>query len=66
MYQKRTDWPSSNGTAWAAEVSDQQWRDVLGVRKVQGERLDRAYLQRMAGELGVGDLLQRAIEASGR
>lgn len=47
------------------EVSDRQWQDVLGVLKVQGERIDRAYLQQMADELGVGDLLQRAIEDAG-
>jgi hypothetical protein len=43
------------------EVSDRQWRDVLGVVAVQGARLDREHLGRWAEELGVADLLARAL-----
>ena len=46
----------------AGESSDRQWRDVLGVLKVQGEHLDFEYMRRMAASLSVADLLSRALE----
>ncbi len=42
------------------EVSDKQWGDVLGVMKTQTDRLDAAYLDKWAPEIGVKDLLDRA------
>ncbi len=46
------------------EVSDRQWRDILGVMSVRAGDLDLAYLQRWANELQVADLLERALQAS--
>jgi len=43
------------------EVSERQWRDVLGVMKAQGPLLDKAHLRRWAAELEVSDLLERAF-----
>ncbi len=46
------------------EISDRQWRDILGVLKVQAGRLDLDYLRHWAAELKVADLLQRALKES--
>jgi hypothetical protein len=48
-----------------AEVSERQWRDVIGVMEVQADRLDRAYLEHWADQLGVSDLLERALTHAG-
>ena len=48
------------------EVSDRQWRDILGVMKVQAEKLDLEYLQRGARLLKVTDLLERALQEAGK
>jgi hypothetical protein len=45
------------------EVSDRQWGDVLGCLRAGGR--DLAYLRQWAGELGVADLLERALDAVG-
>lgn len=46
-------------------VSDRQWRDLVSVLKVQGERLDRTYLNEWAARLEVTDLLRRALGDAG-
>lgn len=48
------------------EVSDRQWRDLLGVMEVQGPRLDLAFLREWADRIGVTALLTRAFEEAGR
>jgi len=45
--------------------SQRQWRDVLGVMKLQGDRLDFEYLQKWAKELSLSDLLETACTESG-
>lgn len=44
------------------EVSERQWQDVMGILRAQGEELDLDYLRRWAANLGIDDLLQRALE----
>ena len=47
------------------DVSERQWCDVLGVMKVQADRLDLAYLRKWAVQLNISDLLERAIKEAG-
>jgi hypothetical protein len=47
------------------EVSERQWRDVLGVLHAQHGQLDVARLDAWAERLGVADLLARAREQAG-
>lgn len=46
-------------------VSERQLADVLGVLKVQRERLDLAYLREWAARLGVLDLLEELLLEAG-
>lgn len=47
------------------EVSERQWRDILGVMKIRADELDLAYLRKWAGELKIADLLERALKEAG-
>lgn len=46
-------------------VSERQWTDAIQVLKVRGSVLDRSYMQQLAAELGVEDLLARALGDAG-
>ncbi len=52
----KLDWYRQGG-----QVSERQWRDVLGVLRVQGNTLDMDYLRGQAAALGVADLLEQAV-----
>lgn len=45
--------------------SEKQWRDVLGVLKVQGEIEGFAYLMQWAERLGLVDAIAQALIAAG-
>ncbi len=44
------------------EVSDRQWSDVRGIREVQGEKLDRSYLEYWGPHLNIADLVARLLQ----
>jgi hypothetical protein len=46
------------------EVSERQWRDILGVLKTRTGELDLGYLEKWADELELADLLERAQQAA--
>ncbi|HET6594043.1 MAG TPA: DUF6036 family nucleotidyltransferase [Anaerolineales bacterium] len=46
------------------EVSDRQWRDIIGVLKTRAGELDLEYLRQWASELHVNDLLERVLKES--
>ena len=47
-------------------VSDRQWQDLVGVLKVQGNRIDRAYLDAWATALDLRELLAEAVTEAGQ
>ncbi len=52
----KLDWMRQSGGQ-----SEQQLRDILGVIAVQGDRLDRAYLEATAAALGLAEELRRLL-----
>lgn len=46
-------------------VSDQQWKDILGVLKVQSGKLNVEYLKYWASELDLSELLSRSFDDAG-
>lgn len=46
-------------------VSERQWTDAIGVLSVRGRDLDREYMDDLAEQMGVHDLLVRALRESG-
>jgi hypothetical protein len=55
----KLDWFRMGG-----EVSERQWRDILGVLKIQKDTLDLEYLRHWAVALDVTELLTRALEST--
>jgi hypothetical protein len=46
-------------------ISEKQWFDILGILKMQGSHFDLVYARQWALQLGVADLLAKALAESG-
>jgi hypothetical protein len=46
-------------------VSERQWSDAMGVLTVRGKQLDLDYMRELAADMGVSDLLVRALNEAG-
>ncbi len=46
------------------EVSQQQWRDIAGILRLEGDRIDRVYLDAWTRKLDLQDLWRRALKAA--
>jgi len=57
---RKLSWYRSGG-----ETSQRQWRDVVGILRVQGPALFLDEVRELADELDLSDLLDRAIEEAG-
>ena len=55
----KLDWFHMGG-----DVSERQWRDVLGILKVRAGDLDLDYLRKWAGTLNLSELFEKAFKES--
>jgi hypothetical protein len=46
------------------EISERQWRDIVGILKVRAGILDLEYLRKWASELNEIELLEKALTES--
>lgn len=46
-------------------ISDRQWSDAMSVLKIKNRKLDQDYMRELATEMGVEDLLVRALKEAG-
>ena len=53
----KLDWFKMGG-----EVSERQWRDIIGVLKVQNNSLDMEYLQKWIHRLQLSDLWKKLLK----
>ncbi len=57
---RKLDWYKSGGG-----ISERQWKDVLGVLKVQAATLDYEYMRQWADRLALKELLEQAMSEAG-